>query len=101
MAPSADGSETNVTLTLANASPGGLHPWALHRGQCGAGTDNGVFGDRESYQALEVGDDGLADGVATVPLTTPRGGSYFVVVYASADNAKTVVACGNLAPPTR
>jgi hypothetical protein len=101
MAPSADGSETNVTLTLANASPGGLHPWAVHRGQCGAATDNGVFGRSEAYKALEVEDDGLADGAATVPLTTPRTGRYFVVVQASVANPETVVACGNLAPPTR
>jgi hypothetical protein len=101
MAPSADGSETNVTLTLANASPGGLHPWAVHRGQCGTATDNGVFGRNEAYKALKVGDDGLADGAATVPLTTPRTGGYFVVVYASVANPETVVACGNLAPPTR
>ena len=100
MAPSEDGSETDVTLTLANASPGGLHPWAVHRGQCGAGMDNGVFGGSEAYRALEVEGDGLANGTATVPLLTPRMGDYFVVVHASVANAETVVACGNLAPPT-
>lgn len=101
MAPSADGSGTNVTLTLANASPGGLHPWAVHRGQCGTGTDNGVFGRTEAYEALEVEADGLANGAASVPLPTPRVGSYFVVINASVANPRTVVACGNLAPPTR
>lgn len=101
MAPSTDGSGTNVTLSLANASPGGLHPWAVHRGQCGVGTDNGVFGPGEAYQALEVEGDGLADGAATLSLLTPRDGSYFVVVHASVANPETVVACGNLAPPTR
>ena len=101
MAPSGDGSETDVTLTLANASPGGLHPWAVHRGQCGAGMDDGVFGRSESYQALRVEGDGLAKGSATVSLLTPRMGDYFVVVHASVANPETVVACGNLAPPTR
>ena len=101
MAPSTDGSGTNVTLSLANAAPGGLHPWAVHRGQCGAGADNGVFGSSEAYRALEVEGDGLADGAAMLSLATPRVGSYFVVVHASAANPETVVACGNLAPPTR
>ena len=101
MAPSADRSGTNVTLTLANASPGGVHPWAIHRGQCGVGMDDGVFGRSEAYQALEVAGDGLADGAATVPVVTPRTGNYFVVIHASEANPETVVACGNLAPPTR
>ena len=101
MAPSMDGSGTNVALNLANAAPGGLHPWAVHRGQCGAGTDNGVFGSTEAYQALEVEGDGLADGAATLSVATPDVGSYFVVVHASEANLETVVACGNLAPPTR
>jgi hypothetical protein len=60
-----------------------------------------VFGPAEAYQALEVAGDGLADGAATLSLPTPRDGSYFVVVYASVANPETVVACGNLAPPTR
>jgi hypothetical protein len=101
MAPSPDGASTNVTLALANASPGGVHPWAVHWGQCGAGRDNGVFGRSETYQALEVESDGRANGTATIQLSTPATGQYFVVVLASAANPETVVACGNLAPPTQ
>ena len=33
---------TTVSLDLANATPGGLHPWQLHRGQCGS--DDGIVG---------------------------------------------------------
>lgn len=101
MAPSADGNSTNVTLSLANASPGGLHPWAVHWGQCGAGMDDGMFGMSEAYNLLKVESDGHANGTATVPLQTPRTGRYFVVVQASAANSETIVACGNLAPPTQ
>ena len=101
MAPSPDSTSTDITLALANASPGGLHPWAIHRGQCGTGTDYGVFGPREAYPTLNVGSDGHADGTATVSLRTPRTGNYFVVVNASMANAETIVACGNLAPPTQ
>jgi len=107
MAPSPDSTSTDITIALANASPGGLHPWAVHRGQCGTrtdygtGTDYGIFGPREAYSTLNVGSDGLANGAATVSLRTPRTGDYFAVIYASVANAERIVACGNLAPPTQ
>lgn len=63
--------------------------------------DDGVFGRNEAYQPLNVEADGLANGTATVPLQTPVQGRYFVVVHASVANPETVVACGNLASPTR
>ena len=98
MAPATKTGNTTVVLELANATPGGLHPWQLHRGQCGA--DQGVFGDADLYHAAKVGGDGHASSLANVPLTTPTTGSYFVVVRASAANNAMTVACGNLAPPT-
>lgn len=101
MAPSPDSVSTVITLDLANASPGGLHPWAMHRGQCGTGTDYGIFGPSEAYPTLTVGSDGRAQAVATVTLRAPGSGDYFVVVLASVANAETIVACGNLAPPTK
>ncbi len=101
MAPDADGSHTVIRVDLANAAPGGLHPWEAHQGQCGSNMDYGVFGSSDAYGELKVDSDGRANGSATVPQQTPRTGDYFVVVYASEANARTVVACGNLAPPTR
>jgi hypothetical protein len=101
MAPGPDGSTTAIAIDLANASPGGVHPWAVHRGQCGVGMDRGVYGPGDAYPALKVGSDGRAHGVATVSLQAPRTGDHFVVVHASTANAETVVACGNLAPPTQ
>lgn len=101
MAPSPDGESTIVTLDLANASPGGLHPWEARVGQCGTEFNGGVFGDRDSYETLEVGSDGHASSSATLDLETPEAGRYFVVVHASDANSETVVACGNLAAPTR
>jgi hypothetical protein len=98
MAPSTKSGNTTVLLNLANATPGGLHPWQLHRGQCGA--DQGVFGDADLYRAAKVDNDGHASSSATVPITTPTTGSYFVIVRASAANNAMTVACGNLAPPT-
>lgn len=101
MAPGPKGTSTNITLNLKNASPGGIHPWAAHWGQCGDGMDNGILGSSEAYKPLKVDSDGQAKGTATVPLPTPETGSYFVVVHASVANSETVIACGNLAPPTQ
>jgi hypothetical protein len=98
MAPATRTGNTTVVLDIANATPGGLHPWQLHRGQCGA--DEGVFGNADLYQAAKVGSDGHAKSLANVPLSTPTRGSYFVIVRASAANNAMTVACGNLAPPT-
>ena len=99
MAPAEKAGNTHVVLLLANASPGGLHPWQLHRGQCGM--DEGVFGTAENYNALKVDEGGRASVTANVPLAMPIDGRYFVSVGASAANAQTIVACGNLAPPTQ
>ncbi len=101
MAPSESATSTTITLNLGNASPGGLHPWAVHYGQCGDGMDEGVFGAGDAYKALEVQADGNAAGTATVTVVTPRTGSYFAVVRASVQNPEMIVACGNLAPPTQ
>lgn len=101
MAPGPDRGSTHITVAVANASPGGLHPWEAHVGQCGSGMDQGVFGSQAAYRPVKVDSDGKAEGTATVALETPATGSYFVVVHASAANLETIVACGNLAPPTQ
>ena len=99
MSPGSSTGNTNVALLLANASPGGLHPWQLHRGQCGM--DDGVFGSASDYKTLKVDENGRASGTATVPLVMPSDGRYFVSVGASEANTSTIVACGNLASPTQ
>ncbi len=101
MAPDPDGTHTVVNVSLANASPGGLHPWEAHRGQCSPGADYGVWGASDAYGRMKVDGDGEASGKASIPMQTPSSGDYFVVVYASEANSRMVVACGNLAPPTR
>jgi hypothetical protein len=97
MQPGRNATETQISLSLANATPGGIHPWQVRYGQCGA--DSGVLGSTEAYAAIKVGDDGRGEATAMVRLTTPTTGRYFVTVSASAANASTIVACGNLAPP--
>lgn len=98
MAPGGNPNMTSITLSLANATPGGVHPWAVHTGQCG--DDQGLFGPASSYRALSVGTDGKGASNASVALPSPATGSYFVTVRASAANDETVIACGNFAAPT-
>lgn len=99
MQPAARTDNTSLALWIANATPGGVHPWQVQRGQCGSA--NQVFGAPAAYQALKIGDDGRGEANATIGERTPTWGDYSVVVYASAANPETVVACGNLAPPAR
>ncbi|HSH75993.1 MAG TPA: hypothetical protein VLA09_09955 [Longimicrobiales bacterium] len=98
MAPADDSMRTVVALSLANAAPGGLHPWEARLGQCGMTTDYGVFGVSDEYGTMKIDSDGNAIGSVTVSRPTPVSGDYFVAVYAS-DANRMVVACGNLAPP--
>ena len=88
---------THVRVDLTNATPGGEHPWGLHRGQCDY--DEGLVGDRSEYGPVKVGGDGRAHASANVDLYTPTSGRFAVRVMASAANPNTIVACANLAPP--
>jgi hypothetical protein len=99
MTPGSNGQNTLVNVNLSNASPGGIHPWQLRRGQCGA--DEGVLGRAEAYKALKVDEYGRAESSVTLPLVMPSMGAFYVSVGASSANPETIVACGNLAPPSR
>ena len=99
MQPTGNGQGTLLSLSISNATPGGVHPWQVRRGQCGA--DQGAFDASATYQPLKIGDDGRGEAGVTVAGATPDSGDYFVTVSASAANPETVVACGNLAPPAR
>jgi hypothetical protein len=98
MAPGVKRGTTEVVMKLGNTTPGGVHPWAVHLGQCGA--DKGLFGAAEDYPSLRVGADGTGTSKATVAIDTPSEGDYFVSVQASPANQDLTVACGNLAAPT-
>lgn len=101
MAPSPDSTSTIITIDLANASPGGVHPWEVHSGECGSTSRGTTFGHSDAYKPLEVDSDGRASSTMTIDSRIPTTGRYSVVVRASAANDRTVVACGNLAAPTR
>jgi hypothetical protein len=94
-----DEDQTRAHVAIANAVPGGEHPWHVHLGQCG--NDRGIFGSPGAYKALEVGGKGTAESEAELPVPFPVAGQYFINVHASRNNMGTIVACGNLAPPSR
>lgn len=94
-----DQNRTRARTDISNAVPGAVHPWHVHRGQCGS--DQGILGPADAYKPLEVGGSGRAGSEAVLPIPTPSTGDYFVNVHASARNMGTIVACGNLAPPAR
>ena len=94
-----DSSETEAYVSIQNAAPGGRHPWHVHLGQCGS--DQGILGPADAYPPLKVGGNGKADATAKLPMPVPTTGQYFINVHASPTNMGTIVACGNLAPPSR
>ncbi|HEU4473916.1 MAG TPA: hypothetical protein VFR72_03710 [Gemmatimonadales bacterium] len=94
-----DATKTRAFAAIENAVPGGEHPWHVHVGRCG--TDRGIFGPAEAYRPLRVGGNGRAEASAELPVPVPTSGEYFVNIHASVNNMGTIVACGNLAPPSR
>jgi hypothetical protein len=99
MAGTKDSTETAAHVEITNAAPGGEHPWHVHLGQCGS--DRGILGEADAYPVLKVGGNGKAEADAKLKIPLPRTGQYFINVHASAANMGTIVACGNLAPPSR
>ena len=91
--------QTRAHVDISNAVPGGVHPWHIHRGQCG--NDQGIYGPADAYPPLKVEGNGRSSATATLPVPAPKSGDFFVNVHASPKNLKTIVACGNLAPPAR
>lgn len=94
-----DEGKTRAHAEISNAVPGGVHPWHVHRGRCGS--DQGIFGPADAYPPLKVESDGRASSTAALPTPFSKTGDFFVDVHASAKNARTLLACGNLAPPAR
>lgn len=99
MAAGENPGQTQAGARLANATPGGEHPWHVHVGRCGS--NGAIVGEASSYRPLKIGGNGRAEANATLDLPLPRSGEYYINVHASATNLGTIIACGNLAPPTR
>jgi hypothetical protein len=86
--------KTRADVHLANAKPGSVHPWHVHKGTCG--NDQGILGPPKDYKPIHVGGNGEGEVAQTLPFPTPKSGEYMVNVHESAADLKTIVACGNL-----
>lgn len=94
-----DPNGSKAVIHVSNATPGGVHPWAIRTGLCG--NESPVFGDASAYPNLKVDKDGTAQTSANLSAPFPTSGDYSLEVRASPTNMGTVIACGNLAPPTQ
>jgi superoxide dismutase, Cu-Zn family len=94
MKPSADGAGTEVSVMLMGDSASASRPWHVHVGSCATG--GGVFGGGKSYTPITSDASGHGMSKATLAVTTPDTGSYFVNVHESAANMGKIVACGDL-----
>ena len=82
-----DSAKAKAHVEIANAAPGGVHPWHVHRGQCG--NDMGVLGPADAYKPLKVGGDGEGEGRRRPADPHAAVGNYFVNVHASAQNMES------------
>ena len=67
-----DQQSTLLSVSISNATPGGVHPWQVRRGRCGA--DEGAFSAGAGYHPLKIGDDGRGQAGTTVPSIMPNIG---------------------------
>lgn len=86
---------TVLSVTLSGVTAGTVHPWHLHEGTCGSGGP--IVGNASAYPPLQVGNEGRAEGSATLDLALNEAKTYYVNIHASPENMGTIVACGEIA----
>ncbi len=89
-----DGDQTVVQVTLDRGSPGGHHPWHVHRGTCGSG--GGVVGSGSAYPQLHPGPDADVTETAELAVALDPDESYYINIHQSTDAMGTIVGCGEL-----
>ncbi|MBI3568872.1 MAG: hypothetical protein HY084_11805 [Gemmatimonadetes bacterium] len=86
----------DVTLTLSGDNAGGSRAWYVHKGTCK--DDRGIVGSNDMFPAFQISEKGEGRAKATLATPLVDGTNYFVAVHASAEDVKTIVACGELKP---
>jgi hypothetical protein len=81
-------------ITIANGGADAELPWHVHRGTCS--DDQGILGEADAYEPIELDDNGSGTASATVTLPMPLTGDYSVNVHQSSDQMSVIVACGDL-----
>lgn len=90
----ADGKTTEVEIKLMGDVAGSVRPWHIHSGSCAKA--GGVFGGGRSYTPVTIDAKGDGSSKASVPVSLPDTGSYYVNIHESAANMGKIVACGDL-----
>ena len=99
-----DGARTTTTRLARMSRSRTRCPAASTRGTCtwvSAVTTAASSEPPGAYKPLEVGGNGRAESDAELSVPFPVAGQYFINVHASRNNMSTIIACGNLAPPSR
>ncbi len=92
--PSADGSSTEVAVTLTDDTPGATRPWHIHAGSCEK--SGGVVGGGRVYTPIAINDKGQGTGKATLPVALADTATYYVNIHDAAAAMGIIVACGDL-----
>ena len=83
-----------VKVKLAGDGANMTRPWHVHTGSCA--TAGGVYGAATAYAPLVGSKKGASTGMATLSMSVPETGSYYVNIHESATAMGTIVACGDL-----
>jgi hypothetical protein len=86
--------QVRATVHVVNAKPGSVHPWHIHKGTCGK--DQGIVGPADKYVPVHIGVDGEGEVSEVLPISLSPSGQYMVNVHNSAQDLKTILACGTL-----
>lgn len=92
--PSKDGAGTEVTVTIADDTPGATRPWHIHTGSCEK--SGGVVGGGRAYTPIVIDDKGQCSGKATLAVVLADTATYYVNIHDAAASMGTIVACGDL-----
>jgi len=93
--PTADGTGTDVTVTIDGDTPGATRPWHIHAGSCAK--SGGVVGAGRAYPPLVVDAKGHAAAKATLAVPLVDSATYYVNIHDAAAAMGIIVACGDLA----
>jgi len=85
---------TAVSVNYKGDVPGATRAWHVHIGSCKKG--GAIFGGATAYTRLTVNAAGAAEGKATLPVTLPDSGDFYVNVHESPTKMGTIIACGDL-----
>lgn len=85
---------TEVEIKLMGDVAGSVRPWHIHVGSCAKA--GGVFGGGRSYTPITIDAKGDGSSKASVPVSLPDTGTYYVNIHESAANMGKIVACGDL-----